>query len=201
MFLTRIFTFSPAEAKGRRSSLALNISRITIWSLSGRRVTVWSYKRVPDSTLPYTYRFPTSLNLSMTGIRRGFNGFLSGRVTLSRYSRNAGPLYHELTNLVWMLALWIDSTGIKTTLWKPQEFYRKGVTCYLINWKRFSFQSTVPIFVTTTISSWTPKALANIACYFVCPSFSKPDSNYPSFAETIRTAMSAWQAPIIMLGT
>ena len=65
----------------------------------------------------------------------------------------------------------------------------------------FSLHYTVFIFVIATKNPCTPKAFANIACYLVCPSFSNPDSNYPYLAETINTAISDWQAPIIILGT
>jgi hypothetical protein len=34
---------------------------------------------VPDSNFPYKYKFPTYLNLSITGILNGPSGFLSGK--------------------------------------------------------------------------------------------------------------------------
>lgn len=70
-----------------------------------------------------------------------------------------------------MLILPIDSIGINITLWNPQEFYKNGATCDLIWSNLFWLQSTTPILVTATMSYTTPKAFANIACYFDCPSF------------------------------
>ena len=94
-----------------------------------------------------------------------------------------------------------ESMGINLTVWNPQDSSRKGATYPLIRLNLSYDQLTVPIFVTTAIMLFTPKAVASIACSFVCPSFSKPDSNSPYRADMTRRAISAWQAPVIMLGT
>lgn len=111
-------------------------------------------------------------------------------------------MYHGIFYILeWIFWLFNESIGTKETFVKPQEFSRKGETWDLI-WLNLAYdQLTTPIFVTTAIIDWTPKAFANIACSLVWPYFSNPDSNYPYLADIINTAMSAWHAPIIILGT
>lgn len=76
-----------------------------------------------------------------------------------------------------MLILLIESKGMNWTFVKPHEFYKKGETWFLITLNLYWDQSWVLIFVTATKKPDTPKALANIACSLVWPSFSNPDSN------------------------
>ena len=87
--------------------------------------------------------------------------------------------------------------GLKPT------FFRKGVSFVLHSSYLSSAHTTVgsSILLMSTTRCFTPAVFANMACSLVCPLRSNPVSNSPFLAEMTSTPMSAWAAPLIILGT
>jgi hypothetical protein len=78
---------------------------------------------------------PAYLNLSIKGILKGASGFLSGRTSSFKTSSKHWPLYQPSWGKLgeeWTLRFKIESNGTNLTLVKPQLFYKKGLTLYLI---------------------------------------------------------------------
>ena len=109
-------------------------------------------------------------------------------------SRTDGPSYQSHTlfgSLASILRLSTESIGNISTLGYLQTFFKYGKIEFLMK-SYLSLDHLVnPILVTTQIRVVTPRALAKRACSLVCPSFSNPDSNYPTFDDKMRIAKSA----------
>ncbi len=96
----------------------------------------------------------------------------------------------------------VGTKGNFSTALYPQVLSIRVIS-FLISSYLSCFQLTVgSSILLTAITSWpTPRVKARKACSLVCPPGPIPASNSPVFAETNRTAPSAWLDPVIMFFT